>query len=71
MINSEKSNKSNEIKGWRQYSCSVTIGKRGRPGTRRIKTEVFLGINISSSRYSEIARDKATIKHCNYAIQEA
>ena len=31
---------------------------RGRPGTRRISTEVFFGINIASSRYSEIAKKK-------------
>jgi len=30
------------------------MGRRGLPGTRRINTEVFLGINIASSRYSEI-----------------
>ena len=45
----------------RQYSsCSltgaVTMGLRGLPGTRRIKTEVFFGINIPSSRYSEITK---------------
>nr|GMC80711.1 hypothetical protein Iba_chr04aCG22930 [Ipomoea batatas] len=33
---------------------AVTIGMRGRPGTRRIKTLVFFGINAASSRYSVI-----------------
>jgi len=57
-----KSNKSNKIKGLRKYFFSVTIGKHGRPGTRRINTDVFLGINISSSWYSEIPKDKANYK---------
>ena len=40
------------------------MGMRGRPGTRRIKTDVFLGINIASSRYSEIAKQrKQPVKH--------
>jgi len=56
-----KSNKSNEIKGLRKYFFSVTIGKHGRPGTRRINTDVFLGINISSSWYSEIPKDNKTL----------
>lgn len=67
MINGKKSN-SNETKGLRKYCGSVTIGNRACPGTRLINTEVFLGINISSSRYSEIPRDMPTIKHCKYDI---
>uniref|UniRef100_A0A2P2MI24 Uncharacterized protein n=1 Tax=Rhizophora mucronata TaxID=61149 RepID=A0A2P2MI24_RHIMU len=35
-------------------SCSVTMGMRDRPGTRRINTEVFFGISIASSRYSSL-----------------
>lgn len=53
--------------GLRFYSSSsitgaVTIGLRGRPGTRRIKTLVFFGINAASSRYSVITKQKAYVK---------
>jgi hypothetical protein len=47
---------------------------RGRPGTRRISTEVFFGINIASSRYSEIAKKKISMKattYCNYTNRES
>jgi hypothetical protein len=38
----------------RQYSSgSVTIGFLGRPGIRRINTDVFFGIIVASSAYSE------------------
>lgn len=36
----------------------VTMGMRGRPGTRRTRTEVFLGISTASSTYSEIKKKK-------------
>ena len=39
-----------------QYlSGCVTIGLQGGPGIRRIRTDIFFGINIASSRQSEIA----------------
>lgn len=37
----------------KDYSCAVITVMRGRPGTRRIRTDVFFGISIASSRYSE------------------
>nr|GMC85239.1 hypothetical protein Iba_chr04cCG19280 [Ipomoea batatas] len=40
--------------GLHSVTGAVTIGMRGRPGTRRIKTLVFFGINAASSRYSVI-----------------
>lgn len=42
----------------RNYSCVLITLMRGRPGTRRIRTEVFFGINIASSRYSAIAKNR-------------
>jgi hypothetical protein len=43
-------------------SRSATIGMRGRPGTLRINTDVFLGISAASFVYSEIENISCEIK---------
>lgn len=48
------------------------MGIRGLPGTRRIKTDVFFGINIASSRYSEIRnREQKSINTAKTLIGRA
>jgi hypothetical protein len=48
----------------RQYSSgSVTIGLLGRPGIRRINTDVFFGIIEASSAYSESTKDMIEISN--------
>ena len=47
----------------RKYSCAVITVMRGRPGTRRIRTDVFFGINIASSKYSENSKQRTYKDH--------
>jgi hypothetical protein len=46
------------------------MGLRGHPGNRRIKTELFLGISIASSRFSEIPKQRngLSIKYCKKTL---
>lgn len=46
----------------KDYSCAVITVMRGRPGTRRIRTDVFFGISIASSRYSEKIQNRENKK---------